>query len=565
MKSEISLQSVKSLVRLDFRSRFDSAHKSKKEQVLDIATNGFTLLVYALMIAGIYFLTEMFVVKSGMRIEFLVIATMTCMIIATAIATSSIIKNLYTGGDNELLLRFPVSAKEILLSKSIYAGIHNLVVTMFLILPFYVMFGVLTYAGAGYYFAAIGVALLTSLIPFFIANIIAIPVMMVMNSVKNLFLLVLVGTVLLICAGFALYMEALSAVLQFLANENESLFSPTMIEQYQNFATHAYPFNWFAYLLNGKVYGGLTGGYLALSFLGIMLLNSVLGTVAYFVTTRGYYKIILNGIENEKTTFTKAIKIRKRPVFIALIRREFYLILRSFNYSFQYLAMALAAPVMVYYCNNLATSSATSSLGSSIVPGLTLMITIIFVAIIVSFASTTISREGGSFYHTKTMPVSFTAQIASKLFLYAIVGTGSVLLCCLVTGLGYATGDKATMSAGDVVAIFFISEMLVLSLSALAIWADVKSPTFNVAGDGELVAANKNVALSLFVGIATALLFGAFAMIFSFIPISIGSDILFENNIEIFGTLAGVSALLMIVSFVMLFAGLNKRYMRIAS
>ncbi len=70
----------------------------------------------------------------------------------------------------------------------------------------------------------------------------------------------------------------------------------------------------------------------------------------------------------------------------------------------------------------------------------------------------------------------------------------------------------------DVGAIFCISEILVVSLTSLYMLIDIKSPTFNVGGDGELVSANKNVALAMVVGIAVAILYGVFAMVFSFIP-----------------------------------------------
>ena len=57
--------------------------------------------------------------------------------------------------------------------------------------------------------------------------------------------------------------------------------------------------------------------------------------------------------------------------------------------------------------------------------------------------------------------------------------------------------------------------MITLALTCLAILSDVKAPTFNVVGDGEMVSANKNMVLSLVVGILVAAAFGVFTMIFS--------------------------------------------------
>ncbi len=566
MKQSISWQSVKTLFRLDLRSRYGtSTEMTPKDKAMKVVNISFALVVYALLVAGIYFLTRMFVVRSGLRIEFLVLITLLTMGIETIVAIATVVKNLYMNGDNELLLRFPVNGAEILIAKSIYCALHNFVVCVLFTLPFYVVFGVVTEAAVGYYFAAIGMIIFSTMFPFFVANLVAIPAMKFVNAIKNQFLLILIFIIIVICGCFVLYMEALSSVLTYLSDNNASLFTDPVIQaKLTNFATHAYPFNWYAYVLNGKVAGGLTAKDLGLSFLWIFLVNAVLGVGAYFVTTKFYYGTILRGIETEKVTFQKKNqKNKKRSVFGTLFHREFFLIFRSFNYSFQYLAMACAAPVMVYYCNELAASMGKKSVGATIVPGLTLLVIIIFVTIIVSFASTTISREGNVFYHTKVIPVSYTNQILVKLFLYAMVGTISVALSCLVVGLTFGS-DKwgNVLSPLDVGAIFGISEMVVLAQTCLSMWADIKSPTFNVSGDGELVSANKNVALALFTGIITAVVYGVFAMIFSF-GFTIGDSGFVMTPSAVYGILAGVSGAVLIASVCLLFVNLEKRYLKI--
>ena len=206
----------------------------------------------------------------------------------------------------------------------------------------------------------------------------------------------------------------------------------------------------------------------------------------------------------------------------------------------------------------------TKSVGTTIVPGLTLLVIIIFVTIIVSFASTSISREVNVFYHTKIIPVSFTNQILTKLFLYGIVATASVVLCCVTVAIAFATEAGGNLLTPlDVGMIFIISELVVLAETCLSIWADIKSPTFNVSGDGELVSANKNVALALFVGIFTAVLYGVFAMVFSFQGLTLGSVVFDMKPAEVYGILIGVSAAILIGSACLLFVNLEKRYQKI--
>lgn len=565
MKTDISWLSIKTLLRLELRSRFGSRVETPVKTHIGRALNIlFTLIVYGILVLGIYYLADMFIVRSELRYEFLVFSTVFTMVIATAVAIGNVVKNLYMSGDNELLLRFPVNGAEILIAKSIYCFIHNLIINALLILPFYIVFGVVTKAGAGYYFASIGVMILAVLLPYFVANLVAIPVMILTNFVKNQFLLVLIILIGLICAGFILYMTALKGILNYLGEEQVNLFSGAMILQYRSVAAKCYPFKWYATLLSGTPYG-FSSAEVGLSFLYIFLMTAAVGVAAYFVTAKFYYKTILNGIETEKVSFHRKTPNTCRTIFGTLLHREFYLILRSFNYSFQYLAMAVAAPVMVYYCNDLAATMGKDSVGAAIVPGLTLMVIIIFVAIIVSFASTSISREGNAFYHTKIIPVSYTVQVSVKLFLYAIVATASVVLSCIVVAAAFGTEQAGNLlSPLDIGCIFAISEMTVLSLTCLAIWADVRSPIFNVVGDGELVSANKNLALSLLVGILVAVVYGAVAMILGFLPIEIGGFSVVDGLGDVYLILSMVSLVILGISLTMLYVNLDKRYQKIA-
>lgn len=561
------MQRVRTLFRLDLKSRFGSVNRiGVKNRVLQVSNYLFFAVVYAALIFGIVYLSKLFINKAHLTIEFLTLATMGSMILAAVVSTGTIIKNLYMNGDNELLLRFPVSGREILLSKSIYCFLHNLVVCIAILFPFFITFGVVTKAPVGDYFSYIAVIFFSSLLPYFVANVIAVPVMKVMNLVKNQFLLILILTIAAVCGIFILYLSALGNIVDYMMESNKNIFSADVVERYRVFASHAYPFNWYAYLINGKRYANISDLQMGLSFLYVFIINAVFGVSAYFVTTSAYYRTILYGIETEKTSFKKKIKNNKRNRFHAILHKEFFLIFRSFNYSFQYFAMACAAPFMVFYCNRLAASMGTKSIGASIMPGLTLMIIIIFVTIIVSFASTFISREGNCFYFTKIIPVSYTKQVLTKFFMYSIVAIVSVALCCAVPG-GYYTSAKGgnMLKPVDVAAIFGICEMVVMSLTCLSMWADVKMPTFNVAGDGELVKANKNVALSMIVGVVVAIVYGLFAMIFGFLPLKLGNwTIVRINHIEdVYVVLTILSAILLAASASLMFVNLEKRYSKI--
>ena len=131
------MQSVRTLFRLDLKSRYGiSPDAGKLKKFAQFGNMLFFVLVYAVLVVGIYYLSNVFVTRSGLRIEFLVIIATFTIALATIISTSTVIKNLYQNGDNEMLLRFPVSGKEILVAKSVYCYLHNLVTCLLTMLPF---------------------------------------------------------------------------------------------------------------------------------------------------------------------------------------------------------------------------------------------------------------------------------------------------------------------------------------------------------------------------------------------------------------------------------------------
>ena len=442
-------------------------------------------------------------------------------------------------------------------------------VCFILILPFYVSFGIVAGSAGftitkGYYAEVIVDIFLISLIPFSLANILAVPVMMVVNKLKNKHLLMLIILIVLLVGAFVAYMDIISMILRYFQSESVSIFSPQMIANYKKFGSLAYPFKWYANMLSGTILAGLSTKDIGLSFLYVALVTIGLLVAGFFVTVKLYYKTILWGIEGTKEAFKLKTRMSVHSQFEASLRREFLLIYRSFNYSFQYLAMAVAAPVMVYYCNNLAVEFGSASVGPKIVPGLSLLVIIIFSTMIVSFAATTISREGSEFYLTKIIPMKFSTQVISKFVLYSIVAIISVGFSALAIGLAFGPSSKNPLiRIEDIFAILGISIMITMALTCLSVWADVKSPTFNVAGDGEMVKANKNLAIALFVGIVVAVGFGVFAIIFNYVKLAAGDGYLIDGMDDVYVALTIASVVILGASAALLFANLNKRYMKI--
>ena len=92
MKDSLSWASIKSLLRLELRARFGSKVEiSTKDKIMKGVNIVFTLAIYAVLVTGIYFLTDMFVKRSSLRFEFLVLATLFTMSVSTLVAIGNVV------------------------------------------------------------------------------------------------------------------------------------------------------------------------------------------------------------------------------------------------------------------------------------------------------------------------------------------------------------------------------------------------------------------------------------------------------------------------------------------
>lgn len=111
------MHSIKSLFRLELKARF--GHKGVKFSSLAIKFSLIGLfagVIYAIYIFGVNSFIQMFHLYE-LDYEFIQMFITLAQVILIAFGVSSVIKTLYYSGDNELLLRFPVSGEAVFIAK----------------------------------------------------------------------------------------------------------------------------------------------------------------------------------------------------------------------------------------------------------------------------------------------------------------------------------------------------------------------------------------------------------------------------------------------------------------
>lgn len=543
---------VRTLLKLEIKNRFGDYKSAKNPWLKSISTAVVLVaLVYGLYwAAGIFF--RMFD-KAGISYEALVIVYSVFFIFTLATGISGTTKVLYYKGDNEILMRYPVSGEEVFISKTLFLILSQSTVTVVAVAPFLVAYAEVMNVGKDFYGMIPVSILFLILIPFFLSNILAIPAMHFTNRVRNKFAFIIICLALIVTAMFAVYMLLFDKMVEFMNDSDFSVFDDAVVDVIKRVCKYLIPAKYFADILVGKEL------YIAYPVLIMLTAVTLVGTM--LVIVKLYPKTLLNNIEVEGSAFRHVTRNHRRTVFGTLLHKEFLQVFRSVNYSFQYFVLACAMPVMVYFCNNITMQLGKNKVGEQIALGMTMLVMLIFATIVISFAATSVSREGDNFYHTKVAPVSVRTQLFAKFLMYFIV---SVLSNGIGTGVLVFT-KQLDWKVG--LWLFAVVEMLSVGLTLISMRRDIKKPYFNLSGEGEVVNNNASTTLSVALGFVVAIVESVTCMILSWWASSGGKSGIAGVTMDIrtMYIVCSAMALVFLVGSILIYSiNLNRDYNRIA-
>lgn len=494
---------IRTLLRLEIKNRFSNYSLTDFKSYLKLL---FTIVLLGAVIYAIYWVAGLFFEMfetGGMLYEALVLLVTAVFIFMLFTGISNTIKVLYYKGDNEILMRYPVSGAEVFISKTLFLFLSQFIVTTVVMAPFLVAYASVSGLGAAFYVKIPVPILLMVFINFFLSNILAIPIMHLTNRIRNKFILIIIGLAILVTAGFALYMLLFNSMVTYMNDTAFSVFSDEMVAVIETVAKWLIPAKYFADVMVGKelyiAYPALIG------MLGLTLIGMIF--IIYFL----YAKTLLNNVEVEGSAFKHVTKNRRRPIFVTLLRKEFLQVFRSVNYSFQYFVLACAMPVMIYFCNEITGRLGENQIGEQIALGMTMLVMLIFATVITSFAATSTSREGDNFYHTKVAPVSIRKQLFAKFTMFFLVSVAANAVCAVVL---YFTKQ---VNLTDAIWLFVMVELAAIAETLIAMRMDIAHPYFNLSGEGEVVNNNASTTLAVAMGFAVAVVIGIICMFLGYL------------------------------------------------
>jgi ABC-2 type transport system permease protein len=457
----------------------------------------------------------------------------------------SIENNISSAVDLEVLIGLPIGSQTLFLSKIVGIFLNQLFNSLLFILPINLVFGILTEQSLYYILVSLLICLIVPVLSLIIAAFLAIPYHYFLRFIKSRFVLLTSLFTILIVGAFMVYSWILKVIQGLLeTGVIKFIFDMKRIRLINTLVSYLYPGNLLSgILLRKNAWGALL---IILAFIGIV------GTGAYFLIKKFFLRITQGKLESSRNVFKRKRKYREKGLILTLMNKEFVNVLRTPNYSFQYFAVTLTVPLMVYTTMSLTASLITKAIGLQLDFELAFFIIIMFNLLTNTFCATNISRDGRMFQVLKTLPIGHREIILSKVLFSALVSFASIFFTVLVMIVaGYITVFEGLI-------IFITTALLSLSVIFFATRKDLNRPRFPTGRNQEIKEETGTVSLIVFMGLLSSLVIGAL-ILFARILVT------FRRS-EAFGThLATVSVVLLSLlifglSLFYLFFGLKKKY-----
>lgn len=456
----------------------------------------------------------------------------------------------YFSKDIMSVVPLPLKPYEIIGGKFIVVLVNEYLTSIPLLLPPIIIFGVGTSQGVLYWLKSLIIMVIAPVIPLAIASLLVILLMRVVNIARYKDLLVIVGGIVLIFASFMV-----SALMQNIPENTKDIeqFFASQTSLVDMIGSRFPPAIWAAKGLSG---GGLSGAEYFLLFLGV---SAVLLVFMLWVANQVFYKALLAGQEvSRKRKVLTGTQIDKRlgrgtsPV-LALLKREWKLMIRTPLYVLNGLVGSIAGPLMVAVLYFMRGSDpelammAESLKDPEVVPYVALgcLGLMLFTAGMNLVASTALSREGKTIWVAKMIPVTARQQVDAKFLSSYFVSAIGVLMTTLIMvvllklPILWAIGATIVGLIGSV------------PLAALNLLIDVFHPKLVWNSEQEAMKQNMNGGIGMLISFIVLLIMAAVAF---------GALLLGLPVTAAFAAVAVVSAILAAVSLFALHAVAEKKY-----
>ena len=384
----------------------------------------------------------------------------------------SIVSTLYGSNDTPFLNSLPLRPTSIFFAKFAMTYVNAFELSTTIILPT-VLVGAIAFNVAngfmfyGFYPLLIVLLLVAPILPLFIVAVLSMPIVWIGSYFKGKPTLKSVLVILfymLLMAGYMVLVYYMNT--RGFGQEGDVVISQGALSSLATLADVLYPdkvlVNFCLGIEAGKNFG--ISAAITVGMIALMLLLSALF----------YKRINAKKIENTQSVESKSSTLKQSNVVVSLMKRDFTSIMRNSSLAMTSFANLLMAPlfiVVMYFITDFKSGAEEemSSLVSEMIGiGFVVMYSMIFLAGANMLANMAYTREGKSFFASKTLPIKPADSIKAKLLLSIIVPSVILVPIMLIALLLYKIDIVSTLFVG------IDTLMMIVGICSMSILFDMK-------------------------------------------------------------------------------------------
>lgn len=452
------------------------------------------------------------------------------------------------GKEDNIFIYQPIDTGTLFAYKLLKVYLSQLCSTLLIILPITIIVDLISNQIGNSFLYYVLVGIISLLLPFIscaLATLVSIPYIAISKKIQSKFTIKMAIYVLLVGVAFYFYSIFLKVLSELIRSGNiKYVFDKQTVSKINTLSKYLYPSTFFSQILlnNNTIINILI--VIAISILAVF--------ISYFVMKRMYLRIMQEQLESSGEVYSKKTKMKMTSQIKALLKKEFKIVFRTPTYAFQYFAMSISLPFMVYVCAYLLESMLETITIVNCNYALAIFVVSMFSILTNTFCTTNISRDGKMFGVMKTLPISIKQIVNAKVLFCSIVSIVSIFISSLVLLI---TGF---LNVIYFIITFIIGVMFSFIQIAYSTRKDMKNPCFPNNDKEEVIEGNANMSTIVFTSLILTILIGGGSVLLSII-LSMKYSELIASLVSI-GFIFVVGIITFILAFVYLYKGLNKEY-----
>lgn len=437
------MKDLKSLIALQLRDKVDLSWIKNKQKVLRnlifffLKFGGITFIVYILLLLSNRF--GLFSYDESPSVVILVIFI--SLILSLINCTIELMKTLFFGEDNKVLITFPVKTNTIYISKIAVYFVYELKKSLSFLIPITlgcIILLIKRQLCSIFVLFWMWIPLLFIIVlPVLLGALLSIPLMFLTrqlrkNKIIEFILIILGGLVLIVMAVYLInlipenidLLHSLGPIKRMINNFLKSVENNLKLIRE------------LLYIIIGKkkndVYYTIGLGSL-LNFGLLIVICLILVILVYLISRPLFFKMMAYNFENDKNE-DKVGKNKKHSKYFTFIDKELKINLRTTSISINYILIYIIVPILTLLLNKIFVAMESNSLGLRLKYTFNILLVLLPMLASNALIATYYSREARAGYIKKTKPIQIIYPLLAKLFFNIVCSIPSIIISCIIFG-----------------------------------------------------------------------------------------------------------------------------------